>query len=250
MFSGVRKSTASHNDHYFEIKARLQTLASKETAAILQRFFKTGAGEYGEGDVFIGIKVPPLRRLAAEFENTSLKTVKALLRSRIHEERTLALMVLVRQFSRANEELRQRIYDFYLAHTLYINNWDLVDGSASYIVGPFLWKRDRGQLYVFAKSASLWERRIAIISTFYFIRQNDFGDALRIAGLLLGDEHDLIHKAAGWMLREIGKRDLAAEESFLKVHYRTMPRTMLRYAIERFPESRRRKYLLGKVRER
>jgi 3-methyladenine DNA glycosylase AlkD len=230
-----------------EIKDRLQSLASKETADILEKFFKTGIGEYGEGDVFIGIKVPPLRRLAVEFQQASLKTVQALLTSKIHEERALALMILVRQFDRADESLRKQIYDFYLAHILFINNWDLVDGSAPYIVGPYLWTRDRRQLHRFAKSASLWERRIAIISTFYFIRQNDFDDALKIAERLLTDEQDLIHKAVGWMLREIGKRNLAVEESFLKSHCRTMPRTTLRYAIERFPDAKRRKYLLGKV---
>ena len=229
------------------IKGHLKKLANQETASVLQRFFKTGKGEYGEGDVFIGIKVPPLRKLAAQFQNAPLKTVQALLKSTIHEERTLALMILVRQFARADEELRRRVYEFYLAHTSFINNWDLVDGSAPYIVGPFLWERDRGQLYVFAKSPSLWEKRIAMISTFYFIRQNDFHDAFKIAALLLDDEHDLIHKAVGWMLREIGKRDRAAEEAFLKNHYRTMPRTMLRYAIERFPEAQRRRFLLGKV---
>jgi len=230
-----------------EIKQSLQKLADKKTAEVLQRFFKTGAGEYGEGDVFVGIKVPPLRKLAAEFQDQSLKTLQRLLKSKIHEERTLALMILVRQFARADENVRERIYDFYVAHTAFINNWDLVDGSAPYIVGPFLWKRDRSHLYVLAKSSSLWERRIAILSTFYFIRQNDFVDALKISELLLADEHDLIHKAVGWMLREIGKRDRAVEESFLKTRCRAMPRTMLRYAIERFPESHRRRYLLGSV---
>jgi 3-methyladenine DNA glycosylase AlkD len=230
-----------------EIKARLHNLGNKETAEVLQRFFKTGAGDYGEGDVFIGIKVPPLRKLSAEFENVRLKTVQALLKSKVHEERTLALMILVRKFAGADEELRKQIYNLYLAHTLFINNWDLVDGSAPYIVGPFLWKRARSPLYVLAKSTSLWERRIAILSTFYFIRQNDFVDALKISELLLADEHDLIHKAVGWMLREIGKRDRAVEESFLKTRCRTMPRTMLRYAIERFPESHRRRYLLGRI---
>jgi 3-methyladenine DNA glycosylase AlkD len=230
-----------------EIKARLHNLGNKETAEVLQRFFKTGSGEYGEGDVFVGIKVPPLRKLAAEFQDTRLKTLQRLLKSKIHEERTLALMILVRQFARADENVRERIYDFYVAHTLFINNWDLVDGSAPYIVGPFLWKRDRSPLYVLAKSTSLWERRIAILSTFYFIRQNDFLDALKISELLLADEHDLIHKAVGWMLREIGKRDRAVEESFLKTRCRTMPRTMLRYAIERFPESHRQRYLLGRI---
>ena len=232
---------------YTEIKRRLHALANPKDAGILQRFFKTAAGEYGEGDVFIGIKVPPLRRLAIEFETASLPTLKRLLRSKIHEERTLALMILTRQFARGDEALREKIYSFYLAHLAFINNWDLVDGSAPYIVGPFLSKRDRRQLHVFARSKSLWERRIAIVSTLYFIRLNDFRDALKIANLLRDDEHDLIHKAVGWMLREVGKRDLGAEEGFLKLHYKAMPRTMLRYAIERFPESRRREYLQGRI---
>ena len=230
-----------------EVRAQLRKLADKETAKALQWFFKTGPGEYGEGDVFIGIKVPPLRQLARECQDASLSTVEALLKSRIHEERTLALMIMVRQFDRGNEEQRTRVFDFYFAHTPFVNNWDLVDGSAPYIVGPHLWKRDRKRLYVLAKSSSLWEKRIAILATFYFIKQNDFADALKICKILLADEHDLIHKAVGWMLREIGKRDLSVEEEFLKAHYRKMPRTMLRYAIERFPEVKRRRYLLGKI---
>ena len=228
-----------------EIKSRLQKLARRKKAKVLQRFFKTAPGEYGEGDVFIGIKIPHLRKLAAEFEDESLKTVTNLLKSQIHEERMLALIILARQFSRGDERCRQRIYNLYLARARFINNWDLVDGSAPYIIGPFLWKRDRRPLYILAKSTSLWERRIAILSTFYFIRQNDFADALKISELLLGDEHDIIHKAVGWMLREIGKRDPVVEELFVRTHHWKMPRTMLRYAIERFPESRRRKYLLG-----
>jgi 3-methyladenine DNA glycosylase AlkD len=230
-----------------KIRQRLKGLADKNTAAVLQRFFKTGSGEYGEGDLFIGIKVPPLRELAAEFEGEPLQTISILLKSKIHEERVLALMILVRRFARESDQERRQIYDFYLAHVRFVNNWDLVDGSAPYIVGAFLWSRNRKPLYVLAKSASLWERRIAILSTLHFIRQNDFDDALRISELLLGDDHDLIHKAVGWMLREVGKRDRRIGEAFLKTHYRKMPRTMLRYAIERLPESRRRKYLLGRV---
>jgi 3-methyladenine DNA glycosylase AlkD len=230
-----------------DIENRLKHLADPETAKVLQKFFKTGPGQYGAGDVFLGIKVPPLRTLARNFEGASLKTVQALLKSKIHEKRVLALMILVQQFARGDDELRQRIYDFYLANTRFINNWDLVDGSAPYILGPYLWERDRKQLYIFARSSSLWERRIAIVSTLYFIRQNDFADALKLTKLLLGDKHDLIHKATGWMLREIGKRNLAVEQSFLKKHCKTMPRTTLRYAIERFPESQRRDYLLGRV---
>jgi len=230
-----------------QIQARIQALANPQVAAVLRRFFKTGIGEYGEGDLFLGIKVPPLRELSREFENVPLQIVRVLLKSKIHEERTLALMILVRQFTRADEAVRARIFSFYLSHRKFINNWDLVDGSAPYIVGPQLLSGDRRQLYALARSSSLWERRIAIVSTLYFIRQRDFDDALKISKLLLKDEHDLIHKAVGWMLREVGKRNLAVEEAFLKAHYRTMPRTMLRYAIERFPESRRKKYLLGKI---
>jgi 3-methyladenine DNA glycosylase AlkD len=230
-----------------EIKTRLQAIANEETARALQCFFKTGLGQYGEGDVFIGIKIPPLRKLAAEFQDAPLKTVEGLLRSKIHEQRALALMILVRQFSRGDDRVRQRIYRFYLAYKQHINNWDLVDGSAPYIVGVFLSDRGREPLFALAKSASLWDRRIAMLSTFHFIRQNDFGDALKIAKLLLNDDHDLIHKAVGWMLREIGNRDREVEERFLKSHYHRMPRTMLRYAIERFPETLRRQYLLGKV---
>jgi len=228
-----------------KIRQRLQRLADRNTAVVLQRFFKTGPGEYGEGDVFIGIKVPPLRKLAAEFEGEPLQAIRTLLKSKIHEERVLALMILARRFARENEQGRRQIYNLYLAHVRFINNWDLVDGSAPYIVGAFLSSRSRRPLYVLAKSTSLWKRRIAILATFHFIRQNDFTDALRISELLLRDEHDLIHKAVGWMLREIWKRHPTTGEAFLKKHHRTMPRTMLRYAIERLPESRRKKYLLG-----
>jgi 3-methyladenine DNA glycosylase AlkD len=230
-----------------EIRTRLQAIANQETSQTFQSFFKTGPGQYGEGDVFIGIKIPPLRKLAAAFQDAPLKTVERLLKSKIHEERALALMILVRQFSRGDDRVRQRIYRFYLAHKQHINNWDLVDGSAPYIVGVFLWDRSREPLYALAKSVSLWDRRIAVLSTFHFIRQNDFGDALKIAKLLVKDDHDLIHKAVGWMLREIGNRDREVEERFLKSQYSRMPRTMLRYAIERFPEARRRQYLLGRV---
>jgi 3-methyladenine DNA glycosylase AlkD len=226
-----------------ELKSRLQSLASKETAKTLQWFFKTGPGEYGEGDVFIGIKVPPLRKVAAEFQDEPLKNIKLLLRSKIHEERVVALMILSRQFQAGDDKRQERIYKLYLAHTRCVNNWDLVDGSAPYIVGSFLFERDRTPLYQLAKSPLLWERRIAMLATFYFIRRNDFADALKIATILLNDHHDLIHKAVGWMLREIGNRDLAVEESFLKRHYRDMPRTMLRYAIEKFPEAKRQKYM-------
>jgi 3-methyladenine DNA glycosylase AlkD len=229
------------------IRAELQKLANKGKAKILQGFFKTGPGEYGEGDIFLGINVPTLRTLSKEHDGISLPEVVKLLKSSIHEERLFALLLLVRAFSRGEAALQKKIYDLYLKHTKYINNWDLVDLTAPNIVGTYLLERSRKQLYALVKSGDLWERRISILSTFSFIKQNDFYDAFRISHALLADEHDLIHKAVGWMLREIGKRDCYAEEQFLKSRYKKMPRTMLRYAIERFPEAKRKKYLNGKV---
>jgi len=229
------------------VQKELRTLASPETATILQGFFKTGKGQYGEGDVFLGIKVPVLRALAKRQRDTGLDTVTALLASRYHEERVLALLLLIEFYQRADDTGRQAAFDLYLGSTARINNWDLVDISAPHIIGKHLENRPRKVLHALARSPQLWERRIAIIATFHFIRLNDFADTLRIAKTLLQDEHDLMHKATGWMLREVGKRDLAAEEAFLKTHYRIMPRTMLRYAIERFPEQKRKNYLYGKV---
>ncbi len=229
------------------IQNTLRTLADKEKAGVLRSFFKTGPGQYGEGDIFLGIAVPMLRKLAKECDGVSLDTAAELLNSGIHEERLLALLMLVRTFSNGDDALKNTIYNLYLKNTRSINNWDLVDLSAPHIVGAFLIDKSRGPLYRLATSRDLWKRRIAILSTFAFIRQNDFTDTLGIAKILLSDEHDLIHKAVGWMLREVGKRSLPAEERFLKRYYRKMPRTMLRYAVERFPESKRRSYLNGKV---
>lgn len=229
------------------ISRELRALASPETAANLQRFFKTGPGQYGEGDVFLGIKVPLLRALAKQHRDSDLATVSQLLDSGYHEERLFALLLLVQFYDTADEAARQAVYDLYLGHTHRINNWDLVDLSAPRIVGRHLQGRPRKILYQLARSPLLWERRIAIIATAWFIRLDDFDDTLSIAKILLHDEHDLMHKAVGWMLREVGKRNLAIEEDFLKKHYRNMPRTMLRYAIERFPEPKRKNYLHGKV---
>jgi 3-methyladenine DNA glycosylase AlkD len=229
------------------IQRELRALASLETATIQQGFFKTGKGQYGEGDVFLGIKVPVLRALAKQQRDAGLDDVQRLLDSKYHEERVFALLLLMQFYPRADDAGKQAAFDLYLGNTHRINNWDLVDISASHIVGKHLEDRPRKVLQRMAKSASLWKRRIAIIATFHFIRLNDFTDTLRIATTLLQDEHDLMHKAVGWMLREVGKRDLAAEETFLKTHYRAMPRTMLRYAIERFPEQKRKNYLYGKV---
>lgn len=229
------------------IQTRLYDLANPETARGLQRFFKTGPGQYGEGDTFLGIKVPVLRKLAGEFRDVALADAGALLRSQHHEARLLALLFLVRAFGKGSAIERQEVFDLYLAATRHINNWDLVDASAPYIVGAHLADRERAPLQLLAQSGSLWERRIAIVATFHFIRRREFGDTLVIAERLLADREDLIHKATGWMLREVGKREPAALEGFLQRHYRAMPRTMLRYAIERFPEDRRQAYLRGMV---
>ena len=225
------------------IKDKLQQLASPETAEILQKFFKTGPGEYGEGDIFIGVRVPDLRKLAKEFQNITTSEILAFLASSIHEERFLALLILVLNYGRGDEIEKKKVYDLYLENTSCINSWDLVDGSAHHIVGAFLMDKNKAPLYRLAKSENLWERRIAMVSTFYFIKHDQFRETLEIAKILLTDPEDLIHKAVGWMLREIGKRDLAAEETFLKKHAMNMPRTMLRYAIEKFPEPKRQRYL-------
>jgi 3-methyladenine DNA glycosylase AlkD len=230
-----------------DIQARLRALASPEIATNLQRFFKTGPGQYGEGDVFLGIKVPPLRALAKQYRDADLAIIKALLDSHFHEERFFALLLLMQLYDQADGRGQTVAYDLYLGNTHRINNWDLVDVSAPRIVGRHLQERPRKILFKLARSSMLWEKRIAILSTAWFIRMDDFDDTLKIAKILLKDEHDLMHKAVGWMLREVGKRDLAAEEGFLKQHYHTMPRTMLRYAIERFPEPKRKNYLYGLV---
>jgi 3-methyladenine DNA glycosylase AlkD len=229
------------------IKKRLKQLANRETAEVFQRFFKTGPGEYGEGDVFIGVRVPDLRKLAKEFQDTAFEDVKSLLGSEIHEERLLALLILVRKYLKGNETIKERIYRLYLENTKFINSWDLVDVTAHHIVGDYLMDKNKDSLYRLAKSKDLWERRIAMLSTFHFIKNERYEETLQIAKILLNDEEDLIHKAVGWMLREVGKRDMNIEEIFLKKHYKKMPRTMLRYAIEKFPETKRQNYLKGRI---
>jgi 3-methyladenine DNA glycosylase AlkD len=224
-----------------KITQHLEELGNKAYAEHAQRFFKTGLGEYGEGDRFLGIRVPVLRRLAKEHRDISLEDAIELLQSPWHEVRLLALLIMVLQYKR--DQNRPAIFRAYLDNTHRINNWDLVDVTAEHIVGAHLFERDRRILRKLAKSTLLWERRIAIIATFYFIRRNQFNDTLALADLLLKDNEDLIHKAVGWMLREVGKRDMKTEETFLRPRYRQMPRTLLRYAIERFPEPRRRAYL-------
>ncbi|MES9939555.1 MAG: DNA alkylation repair protein [Candidatus Thiodiazotropha sp. 6PLUC2] len=229
------------------LRKRLRELANPEIATHSQRFFKTGKGEYGEGDKFLGIRVPLLRQQAKTFQEMSLKEVERLLKSAYHEERLCALLLLVRKFERGDEALRGRVYQLYLKQTRYINNWDLVDSSAYHIIGGYLFEKDKAPLYQLVESPSLWERRIAIIATYHFIKRDQFQDTLILSELLLNDEHDLIHKAVGWMLREVGNRERKIEEAFLEKHYKAMPRTMLRYAIEKFPEVVRKRYLKGEI---
>jgi 3-methyladenine DNA glycosylase AlkD len=221
----------------------LQSLANAEDARFLQRFFKTGKGEYGEGDVFLGIRVPQTRSVAKKYRELPLPEVRKLLRARDHEARLLAVIILTLQYARADEQQRAAIFDLYLANTKHINNWDIVDVSAPRIVGAHLHGRSTRLLDELAASSNLWERRIAILATAYFIQQGDFRATLRIARRLLRDEHDLIHKAMGWMLREVGKQDVAVLRTFLREHHRLMPRVMLRYALERLEPSERAKFM-------
>jgi 3-methyladenine DNA glycosylase AlkD len=228
-----------------DVRKELKSMADPDKAAILQRFFKTGPGQYGEGDIFIGVRVPQSRQIAKKFSQLPLGEVRTLLYSRIHEERLVALLILARRYGSASSCMeKEEIVKFYLNHIKQVNNWDLVDLSAPNILGAHLVdSRDRRRLlYRLARSENLWERRIAIVATHHFIRNGDFSDTLKIAEMLLQDRHDLMHKAAGWMLREVGKRDAAAEEAFLEKHFSVIPRTMLRYAIERLPENKRRRY--------
>lgn len=225
-----------------DVRNELKGLADPEKAKILQRFFKTGPGQYGEGDIFVGVMVPKSRLVAKKFGDLPLEEIETLLKSKVHEERLVALLILIQKYARAPD--KKEIFDFYVLNANRINNWDLVDLSAPNILGAHLIERDRRLLYRLAKSDSVWERRMAIVATLCFIRNNDFADTLKIAEMLLQDTHDLIHKATGWMLREVGKRDLVVEEEFIAKHCRVMPRTMLRYAIERFPESKKRRYMM------
>jgi 3-methyladenine DNA glycosylase AlkD len=227
------------------IHRELVRLGNRSDARFLQGFFKTAPGQYGAGDRFLGIRVPDLRNLAAKHRAVPLAAVSGMLRSKWHEERLLALIILVRQYRAAGPAQKGAIFRLYLRSTDRINNWDLVDSSAEHIVGAHLYEGGRARLLKLARSKSLWERRIAIIATAHYIRRDEFGDTLKIARVLRDDPHDLIHKAVGWMLREVGKRDRKVEEKFLRQHAARMPRTMLRYAIERFPQALRRRYLFA-----
>jgi 3-methyladenine DNA glycosylase AlkD len=227
-----------------KLREELEKLASPKKAKIYKRFFKTGIGEYGEGDVFLGLTVPQSRKIAIKYRDLKFTDIKKLLQSTIHEERLIAILILVHNFNKGSETDRKNIYNYYLKHTKYINNWDLVDLSADKIVGQYLLDKSKDILFRLARSKNLWERRISIVATYQFIKDGRYQETLKISKMLLRDEHDLIHKAVGWMLREVGKNcseDLL--EEFLNKHYKQMPRTMLRYAIERFPEKLRKVYL-------
>jgi len=230
-----------------ELRIKIKSLGSAEVAKTMQWFFKTGKGEYGEGDVFAGLKVPVQRKLAREFQDLSLNDLKVLLGSPVHEERLISLLILVDKFDKGEDKEKEKYFSFYMKNRKRVNNWDLVDLSAPKIAGKYLVNRDKSILFKLAASKNLWERRISIISTYEFIRNRKYDTTFKISATLLNDKHDLIHKAVGWMLREIGKKNLSAEEKFLKTNYKNMPRTMLRYAIEKFPEAKRKKYLLGKI---
>lgn len=229
---------------YADVVKALSKVSDKERAKNSIWYFKTKKGQYGYGDVFIGVTVPEQRRIAKKFSDLPLLEIQKLLKSKIHEHRLTALFILVIQFYAGDEKNRKKIFDLYIKNTKYINNWDLVDSSTPHIVGGHLDDKPRTILYKLVKSKNLWERRISVLATLYFIvKQKDFKDTLKISEILLSDKHDLIHKAVGWALREVGKRDEKVLTQFLDKHVSKMPRTTLRYAIERFEEAKRQKYL-------
>jgi len=228
-----------------QLKKDLQKLANSNKAKDLSRFFKTGKGQYGEGDIFLGVSVPDQRENAKKYPGLKLNEIQELLSSKIHEHRLTSLFILISKFEKGNNKLKKEIFDFYLQNTKNINNWDLVDLSAPKISGAYILDnpKEKKILYKLAKSKNLWEKRIAVLSTYTLIKNNEFNDTLNISEILLKDKHDLIHKAVGWMLREIGKKDQKTEEKFLKQHYKKMPRTMLRYAIEKFQKNKKKFYM-------
>jgi 3-methyladenine DNA glycosylase AlkD len=237
---------ASMKDILEDLRKDLNIYANPQKAELLKRFFKTGKGQYGEGDIFLGVQVPESRKIVRKYANIPLDNTLDLLKSKIHEERLIALLIMVEKAKRADEPGKEALFKKYLENTLYINNWDLVDLSADKIVGSYLFEKPNDILYSLAASENLWERRIAVMATFDFIKKGFYEDTLKLAKILLNDQQDLIHKAVGWMLREIGKRcSQEVLEQFLLVNYKQMPRTMLRYAIEKLPEDLRLQYLNG-----
>ena len=228
-----------------KIILEIKSLENLEKAKIMQRFFKTGPGEYGEGDLFLGLTVPQQREIAKKYVGLNFPKIQKMLNSKIHEYRLVGILILVYKFKKADENLKGDIFNFYLENAKKINNWDLVDISSHHIVGGFLFKKKKDILYELAISENLWERRISVVSCYYFIKQEEFRDALRIFEILLKDKHDLIHKSVGWMLREVGKKDEEILLKFLEKHYLHLPRTTLRYAIEKFPFEKRKELLKG-----
>jgi len=225
-----------------KLTKEIQKSYSKERAEHSKRFFKTGIGEYGEGDIFLGLSVPEQRVLAKKYSNLSMPQIQKLLDSEIHEYRLIAGLILIKKFEKDPEV----IFNFYIKNARRFNNWDLVDLTAPRIVGNFLKDKNKKIIYNLARSKNIWEKRIAIVSTLYFIvKENNFSDTLKISEIILGDSHDLIHKAVGWMLREVGKRNVELLKDFLKINYKKIPRTTLRYSIERFSEEERKKFLKG-----
>jgi len=230
-----------------DVRKGLRSIANPEIAEHSKRFFKTGQGEYGQGDCFLGIKVPDQRKIARKHGELTLNEIEKLLQSGFHEERLTAIFILEHKYRKASRQEQSEIYHTYISNLEYVNNWDLVDSSAPKISGVYLEDKPRDILYELAESNNLWKRRVSIMTTLHFIRNGDYKDTLAIADVLLYDKHDLIHKATGWMLREIGKKDRELLENFLKPRYQKMPRTMLRYAIEKLPESKRQAYLKGSI---
>jgi 3-methyladenine DNA glycosylase AlkD len=230
-----------------QIESEIESSKNIEKAKILQRFFKTGVGQYGEGDIFFGITVPIQRKIAKKYVELKLKEIQLLLNSKIHEKRLIALLILIQKYKKAQESEKEKIFNFYIKNTRNVNNWDLVDLSAPNIVGDYLLNKERKMLYKFAISKNIWERRISIISTLALIRNFQFEYTINISKILVNDKHDLIQKAVGWMLRELGKRDETLLVEFLKTNYQKMPRTMLRYSIEKFSKEIRSKYLKGEI---
>jgi len=233
---------------FAEIESDILAHANPLKALILKRFFKTGPGGYGEGDTFLGIIVPVQREIGKKYYNLKLSDLQKLIKSKIHEARLIALFILVHQYKKAALDDKKKYVDFYIKNKSYVNNWDLVDSSAHLILGDSLLDKPGKILFSLAKSESIWDRRIAVLSSLAFIRKGQFGTTLKLAQLLLNDKHDLMHKAIGWMLREIGNRNEEILEGFLDEYAATMPRTMLRYAIEKFPEKKRKYYLGAKSR--
>lgn len=231
------------SDSLSQVERAIRKARNPKKAILLQRFFKTAPGEYGAGDVFYGLTVPTSRKIAKTYRTLSLPNIHALLTSQVHEKRLIALLILIDRYQKGDAQTQKTIFDFYIEHLAFINNWDLVDTSAHKIVGAQLFKSSSAPLLKFARSQNLWERRIAVIATAYFIGQNIFEPTLAIVEFLLNDKHDLIHKACGWMLREVGKRDKSVALDFISEHKAQMPRTMLRYAIERFSTAEKKRLM-------